>query len=108
MRRVWFSLMVAIALLQGEASASEAKWVKMGQKIFKKKFRKACRFSGVRFARHHTMDKWEELWEEGKFDDEAKRICPRLDTSKIKPKWWKAIYHFSYEYAKDGKRVPNC
>jgi len=34
-----------------------------GQKIFKKKFRKKCRFSGVRFARNHTQAEWEEIYE---------------------------------------------
>lgn len=44
-----------------------------GQKIFKKKFRKKCGFSGVRFARYHTQGEWED------------------------------VYEFSYMYAKDGK-----
>ena len=38
------------------ATASVAK----GQKIYKKKMRKYCGFSGVRFAREHTQDEWEE------------------------------------------------
>jgi len=80
---------------------------KKGQKIFKKKFRKKCGFSGVRFARNHTQSEWEELWDEGKFQEEAQRICPRLKVEKIKPKWWKHVYDFSYKYAKDGV-VPKC
>lgn len=81
--------------------------VKQGQKIFKKKFRKKCRFSGVKFARHHTMGEWEEIWEDGKFKEEAKRICPRLDINKIKPEWWIHVYHFSHAYASDGA-IPKC
>ncbi len=80
---------------------------KKGQKIFKRKFRKKCGFSGVRFARNHTQDEWEEIWEEGKFQQEAKRICPRLKLKKIKKAWWKHVYDFSYKYAKDGV-VPKC
>jgi hypothetical protein len=79
-----------------------------GQKLFKKKFRKSCRFSGVRFARYHTQDEWEEIYDEGKFRNEAKRICPRLKLNKIKKSWWKYVYEFSYEYAKDGSKVPHC
>jgi len=80
---------------------------KKGQKIFKKKFRKKCGFSGVRFARNHTQSEWEEIWEDGEFQKEAKRICPRLKLKKIKKKWWKHVYDFSYKYAKDGI-VPKC
>jgi hypothetical protein len=81
--------------------------VKMGQKLFKKKFRKKCRFSGVKFARHHTQGEWEELWEDGKFQEEAKKICPRLQLDKIKDSWWEHVYEFSYEYASDGT-IPKC
>jgi hypothetical protein len=94
-------LMVSVTPTMTFASA------KKGQKIFKKKFRKKCGFSGVRFARHHTQAEWEELWDEGKFQEEAKRICPRLKLKKIKKKWWKHVYDFSYKYAKDGV-VPKC
>ena len=80
---------------------------KKGQKIFKKKFRKKCGFSGVRFARNHTQAEWEELWDDGKFKEETKKICPRLKIEKIKEKWWKDVYEFSHKYAKDGV-VPKC
>ncbi|PHS37146.1 MAG: hypothetical protein COB07_11375 [Sulfurovum sp.] len=81
--------------------------VKKGQKIFKKKFRKYCRFSGVKFARNHTQDEWEEIYDDGKFKKEAKRICPRLKVNKIKAAWWEDVYEFSYKYASDGV-VPKC
>ena len=81
--------------------------VKKGQKLFKKKFRKKCGFSGVRFARNHTQSEWEDIYDKGKFPAEAKKICPRLDTKKIKSKWWKDVYKFSKKYASDGV-VPKC
>jgi len=81
--------------------------VKKGQKLFKKKFRKKCGFSGVRFARNHTQAEWENIYDKGKFPAEAKKICPRLDLKKIKSKWWKDIYKFSKKYASDGV-VPKC
>lgn len=80
---------------------------KTGQKIFKKKFRKKCGFSGVKFARHHTQGEWEALWESGKFKEEAKKICPRLKIEDIKESWWEHVYDFSYEYASDGV-IPKC
>ncbi|SFZ98103.1 hypothetical protein MNB_SV-5-1200 [hydrothermal vent metagenome] len=80
---------------------------KKGQKIFKKKFRKKCGFSGVRFARNHTQAEWENIYDKGKFKDEAKRLCPRLKIDKIKSSYWKNVYEFSKKYASDGV-VPKC
>ena len=80
---------------------------KKGQKLFKKKFRKKCGFSGVRFARNHTQAEWETIYDGGKFPAEAKKICPRLKLNKIKPSWWKHVYQFSVKYASDGV-VPKC
>ena len=99
---------VALALFVASAIPTTAMAnPKKGQKIFKKKFRKKCGFSGVRFARNHTQAEWEEIWDEGKFQQEAKKICPRLKLKKIKKKWWKHVYDFSYKYASDGV-VPKC
>ena len=86
------------------ATASVAK----GQKIFKKKMRKYCGFSGVRFARMHTQDEWEELWDDGEFQDETKKLCPKLNLNKIKKSWWEHIYEFTYEYGAGGSHVPKC
>ena len=106
MKKLLTTLGLAIFMLSATPIYTFAN-AKKGQKIFKKKFRKKCGFSGVRFARHHTQAEWEELWDEGKFQEEAKRICPRLKLKKIKKKWWKHVYDFSYKYAKDGV-VPKC
>mgnify|MGYP001817309948 FL=1 len=86
------------------ATASVAK----GQKIFKKKMRKYCGFSGVRFARMHTQDEWEELWDDGEFKEETKKLCPKLPLKKIKKSWWEHIYEFTYEYGAGGSHVPKC
>lgn len=82
--------------------------VSKGQKIFKKKMRKYCKISGVRFAREHSQDEWEELWEEGYFQKETKKICPNLDLKSIKKSWWKDLYDFTYEFGTGGSHVPKC
>ena len=97
--------LAALTMLFTPTTASAG--VEKGQKIFKKKFRKYCRFSGVKFARNHTQDEWEEIWDEGKFPEEAKKICPRLKINKIKESWWEDVYEFSYKYASDGV-IPKC
>lgn len=100
-------LLPALAALTVLGTTSVSAGVPKGQKIFKKKFRKSCKFSGVRFARHHTQAEWEDIYDNGEFENEAKRICPRLKINKIKKSWWKEVYEFSYMYAKDGK-IPKC
>ena len=92
---------------QVDAASKRERSVKFGQKIFKKKFRKYCRFSGVRFARKHTQDEWEEIWDEKLFIKEAKKICPRLNLRRIKRSWWKHVYRFMYEYG-EGSTIPAC
>ncbi len=97
--------LVAFAMISTPTTASAG--VDRGQKIFKKKFRKYCRFSGVKFARNHTQDEWEEIYDDEKFQEETKKICPRLKLNKIKDSWWEDVYEFSYKYASDGV-VPKC
>lgn len=109
MKRILVSLMISSAMLFVSPTMimADSPSVKKGQKLFKKKFRKTCKFSGVRFARHHTQAEWEMIYDDGEFPNEAKRICPKLQLNKIKKSWWKNIYDFSYLYAKDGK-IPKC
>ncbi|MBD3789644.1 MAG: hypothetical protein IE885_04660 [Campylobacterales bacterium] len=104
---VFFALGVSL-LVMTPTTLQAVSGVDQGQKIFKKHLRKACGFSGVRFARQHTQDEWEEIYEEGKFPEEAKNICPRLDLKKIKPSWWQYIYEFTYEYGVGGAHIPKC
>lgn len=96
------SFMMGIVLTTADANADK------GQKLFKKKMRKACRFSGVKFARKHTQDEWEVIYQAGRFPQEAKKICPRLKLEKIKKSWWPHIYDFTYEYATGSSHVPSC
>ena len=98
--------LVAFAMVSTPTVATAS--VGTGQKIFKKKMRKYCGFSGVKFARMHTQDEWEELWEDGEFQKETKKICPKLDVKKIKKSWWDHIYDFTYEYGAGGSHVPKC
>jgi hypothetical protein len=107
MKKILFVLMVAL-LSTSAIHASKARDLKKGQKIFKKKFRSKCGFSGVRFARYHTQMEWEDIWDDGMFQKEAKKICPRLKLKKIKKKWWPYVYKFTHEYAKDSSHVPHC
>ena len=106
MKKVMTIVVLALFVMVGMPTVVTAGASK-GQKIFKKKFRKKCGFSGVRFARNHTQSEWEDIYDDGKFQEEAKKICPRLKLDKIKASWWGHVYEFSVKYAKDGV-VPKC
>lgn len=99
-----FFLVIATMVATTSSVAADAD---MGQKVFKKKFRKKCKFSGVKFARNHTQGEWEDIWNNGEFQQEAKKICPSLDVKEIQDDWWEDVYDFSYQYASDG-HIPKC
>lgn len=82
--------------------------VKKGQRIYLKKLKAPCGFNGAKFAIKHTQDEWEELKEAGKFDDEIKKLCPKVKIEKLKEKHLDYLYDFVYEYAKDSGKVPSC
>jgi hypothetical protein len=92
----------AFAVVGTTASADAAK----GQKIYSKKFKGSCGFTGAKFASKHTQDEWEKIKEAGKFAAELKTICPKV--SKYKDKYTSDLYDFAYEYASDSGNVPSC
>jgi len=78
MKKMLTILAMAFFVFATMPTVASAASAKKGQRIFKKKFRKKCGFSGVRFARNHTQSEWETIYDAGKFSAEAKKICPRL------------------------------
>jgi hypothetical protein len=107
MKKLMLAVLFASVTMIGTTTHLKAD-INKGQKLFKRKLRKACRFSGVKFARKHTQDEWEEIYEAGKFPEETKKICPRLKLDKIKKSWWPHIYDFTHEYAIGSSHVPHC
>jgi len=99
---------LASALVLGVASTSLSADAVKGQKLFVKKLKKDCGFTGAVFAAKHTQDEWEEINEAGKFKEEIGVICPKVNLDKIKDSWIDDIYDFSYEFASDSGNVPSC
>jgi len=99
---------LASALVLGVASTTATADIVKGQKLYSKKLKKACGFSGSKFAAKHTQDEWESIKEEGNFKSEIGNICPNANLDKIKDSWINHIYDFSYEYASDSGNVPSC
>ena len=94
--------LLGMTLLSSTASAD----VKKGQKIYLKKLKAPCNIGGATFAQKHTQDEWEAIHEAGKFEDEVKKLCPKV--KKFKPKYAPDVYDFVYEYASDSGNVPAC
>lgn len=92
----------AFAVVGTTANADVAK----GMKVYSKKLKGACGFTGAKFATKHTQSEWEAIKEAGKFAEEVKTICPKV--KKYKDKYTDDLYDFSYEYASDSGNIPSC
>jgi len=73
--------------------------VEKGKKIYMKKMKAACGFSGAKFATKHSQAEWEKIKKSGNFAKEVSKICPGL---KIKDKYINDVY------ANDSGNVPSC
>ena len=93
--------LLGMTLLSTTATAD----IKKGQKIFLKKLKASCGFSGAKFAHKHTQDEWEAINGAGQFAAEVKNICPKAT---IKSKYVPHVYDFVCEYAKDSGNIPSC
>jgi len=98
---------LAVAALLGLTLLSTTAFadVKKGQKIYLKKLKDKCGFTGAKFSHKHTQDEWEAINEAGKFAAEVKKLCPKAT---IDPKYIPDVYDFVYEYAKDSGNIPSC
>ena len=98
-----FLLILIIPMLLTSVSYADAS---KGQKVYLKKLKSKCGFTGTKFAAMHTQDEWSDLYEEGEFVNEVKRICPKVKG--IKEKYVKDLFDFAYEYGSDSGNVPSC
>ena len=95
---------VGLSLVGTTLSADSAK----GQKLYKKKLKEACGFSGAKMAAKHTQDEWDELKDDGKLKDEIKHLCPSVKDKALKDKYLNHYYDFFHNFASDSGNVPSC
>ena len=91
---------VALSLTTTVASASSSK----GQKLYSKKLKSHCGFSGAVMASKHSQDEWEGIQGEGKLNSEIKHLCG----TEVKDKYLPHLYDFFYKFANDSGNVPSC
>jgi len=96
-----FAAIVGLSFVSTTATAGVAK----GQKLFIKKMKKPCGFSGGDMAKKHTQGEWKALQDAGKLNDEMIKICPKAKP--LKEKYISHIYDFLYNYASDSGNVPS-
>jgi len=101
MTKVAVAALLGMAVLSTTASADANK----GKKIYMKKMKATCGFSGAKFAAKHTQAEWEAINGAGKFAEEAAKLCPGV---KLKAKYVPNVYDFAHEYASDSGNVPSC
>jgi hypothetical protein len=101
MTKLALAALLGMAVLSTTASADAAK----GKKIYMKKLKAKCGFSGAKFATKHTQDEWEKIKGAGKFQAEVAKLC---SGAKLKDKYVNDVYDFAYEYASDSGNVPSC
>jgi hypothetical protein len=81
-----------------------------GEVVFRTRLKAPCSLvgidSGVRFARVHTQNRWEMLYQAGEFTKEVIRICPKA-LGKLNAGYEvNTLYSFVYEYASDSGKLP--
>jgi hypothetical protein len=96
-----FAVVVGLSFVSTASFAGTAK----GQKLFIKKMKKPCGFSGGVMAKKHTQGEWKAIQDAGKLNDELISICPTAKP--LKEKYVSHVYDFLYNYASDSGNVPS-
>lgn len=86
------------------ASASPEK----GQKLFTKKLKSACPFTGGAMAGQHTQEEWQAINTKGGIAAEIKTLCPKVKDSALKDKYIEHYYDFFFKFGSDSGNVPAC
>lgn len=105
MKKLLKMIMIGVIALGIGSTIVNADAVK-GQKLFIKKYKKSCGFTGGVMAKKHTQDEWESIYKSGKLNDELLKQCPK--SKKSKKKYLKHMYEFFFNYASDSGNVPSC
>ena len=96
-----FAVVIGLSFVSTASFAGAAK----GQKLFIKKMKKSCGFSGGVMAKKHTQGEWKAIQDAGKLNDEMIKICP--NAKPLKEKYVSHVYDFLYNYASDSGNVPS-
>ena len=99
---------IAAFLILGVATTIVMADAAKGQRLYTKKLKSVCSFSGTKMAAKHTQDEWKEIKDAGKLKDEIKKLCQNTPDKALKDKFIKHYFDFFYKYASDSGNVPSC
>jgi hypothetical protein len=91
-----------LALTSTVASAN----INKGQKLFIKKLKPDCGFTGAVMASKHSQAEWTAIGNGAKLEAEIKKQCPKVE--KVKGKYLPHLFDFFHEFANDSGNVPSC
>ena len=107
-KKVAIAALMGLSLLGTTLSADADK----GQRIYQKKLKSVCNFSGGVFAAKHSQDEWTEANENGELGAMMTESCPAgkdfFDSSKFKKKFSSHLYDFVNDFASDSGNIPSC
>ena len=107
-KKVALAAIIGLGLLSTAASADADK----GMRIYQKKLKSVCGFSGAVFAAKHTQDEWAEAKEISELGKVMTEACPAgadfFDSAKFKKKFSSHLYDFVHDFASDSGNIPSC
>jgi hypothetical protein len=106
--KVAFTAVIGLGLMATTANADAAK----GKRIYQKKLKATCGFTGAVFAAKHTQDEWAEAKENGELGKVMEEACPAgkdfFESEKFKKKFSSHLYDFVHDFASDSGNIPAC
>ncbi len=107
-KKAAFAAIIGLGLIATSANADANK----GKRIYQKKLKSVCGFSGAVFAAKHTQDEWAEAKDEGKLGEVMTEACPAgkkfFESDKFKKKFSSHLYDFVHDFASDSGNIPSC
>ena len=107
-KKIALAAIIGLSLIGSTASADASK----GKKIYVKKLKATCGFTGAVFAAKHTQDEWTEAKEDGKLGELMIEACPAgkdfFESSKFKKKFSSHLFDFVNDFASDSGNIPSC
>jgi hypothetical protein len=107
-KKVALAAIIGLGLIGSAANADADK----GKRIYQKKLKSACGFSGAVFAAKHTQDEWAEAKDNGELGKVMEEACPAgkdfFESAKFKKKFSSHLYDFVHDFASDSGNIPSC
>jgi len=107
-KKVALAAIIGFGLLSTSAYADASK----GKRIYQKKLKAKCGFSGAVFAAKHTQDEWSEAKDNGELGAMMEEACPGgkafFESDKFKNKFSSHLYDFVNDFASDSGNIPSC